>query len=202
MNDVELVEHVRAGRIQAFGTLVQRHQDRVYRICLRITGNHEDARDVTQESFLTAYQRLDQYRKESAFFTWLFRVAVNLAISFHRSRRRRPTTTLDDETLLETSQAARLRAQTEAAAGPTCDEQNELRRMALRAIHELDDDHRAVLVLRDMEGLDYLTIAEILEIAHGTVKSRLHRARAQVREALRPVLGKESGACSEGDPPD
>jgi len=187
--DWEILRRVRDGQSEAFGALILRYQDRVFNTCWRICGNLEDARDLTQESFLKAYERLDSFKQESGFYTWLFRIAVNLAISFRRSSARRRQVPLDigsegtqaDVLAQKSAQAAEQRS-----ADLTADVG--LQRLVVRALQELDEDYRAVVVLRDIEGFDYREIAEILDIPHGTVRSRLHRAREALRKAVEPAL--------------
>lgn len=165
--------------------LVARYQDRLFNTCWRICGNLEDARDITQDAFLKAYERLDSFKAESSFYTWLYRIAVNLALSFRRGSSRRRHVSLD--AISEGTQAAGLtnRAEWQAQPDPGARASSaETMRQLARALHELDDDFRAVVVLRDVEGFDYHEISEILEVPRGTVKSRLHRAREQLRLAL------------------
>ncbi len=190
LEDVRLIEKIRAGQTEAFGELVQKYQDRVFNTCWRICGNLEDARDVTQDSFLKAFEKLGEFRRESGFFTWLFRIAVNQALTQRRSAARRRTVSLDDDGVAAGSQARKLleRAARETDRDPVgVVGAAELHGRVARAVQELEDDFRAVVVLRDIEGMDYQTIAEILEIPPGTVKSRLHRARMILSEAIRPA---------------
>lgn len=179
IDEADLVRQAREGRSEAFGQLVLRYQDAVYNLCWRVCGHHEDARDLTQAAFLRAYEALERFEGKSSFYTWLFRIAANLAIS-HR-RRRNPATSarsLDDGLL-------------PAAAGTANDgdpvsrlEQSEMHRLVQAALGELDDEQRLVLVLRDVEGMDYQRIAQVLALPKGTVKSRIHRARMALRDRL------------------
>lgn len=192
MDDVELVERAKAGQPAAFARLVQKYQDRVFNTCWRICGHHEDARDVTQEAFIKAYQNLHAFRQQSAFYTWLFRVAVNLALSHRRSSARRRTVSLDAVAHASGTQAEPLVRRARAALVDDQDgatRQAEAHALVAQALHALDDDHRVVVVLRDMEGFDYRQISEMLDIPTGTVKSRLHRARMTIRAAIAPAMG-------------
>ncbi|RME36653.1 MAG: sigma-70 family RNA polymerase sigma factor [Planctomycetota bacterium] len=186
VEDVELIEKVRRGDIEAYGELVRRYQDRVFNACWRICGHLEDARDLTQDAFLRAFERLADFRGESRFYTWVFRIAVNLALSHRRQAQRRPWVSLDGANP-DGSQARSLARR--SADGSTDDprdrvEEAELQGRVAHALLTLDPDHRAVIVLRDIEGMDYRTIAAVLDIPPGTVKSRLFRARSALADAV------------------
>jgi len=187
LEDVQLVAEVQDGHTEAYGRLVERYQDRIFNACWRIVGNFEDARDLTQDAFLKAFEGLEGFRGESGFYTWIFRVAVNLALSHRRSSRIRRTISLDQAGGAEGTQAEtlsqRMRDEGHRAPEQVADEV-ELRGKVVQAMQTLDADHRAVLVLRDIEGFDYRRIADILGVAVGTVKSRLFRARTAVRDAV------------------
>ncbi len=187
--DEPLIAACRAGQTQAFGELVRRYQDRLYPTLLHLTGSAEDARDLLQESFFRAYQKLDHYRGGSSFYTWLYRLSINLAISERRRRRSRPLARLSDIY----PDAAR-------TAPEPIDHRDPGRFMEVaerdaqihRALDALAPDHRAVVVLKDFDGLRYDQIADVLGVPVGTVRSRLHRARHELRERLRPVLDDQS----------
>ena len=190
--DAELVERVKAGETQAYGELVRKYQDRVFNACWRICGHLEDARDLTQEAFLKAFEGLAGFRQQSGFYTWVFRVAVNLALSHRRSAKRRRTVSLESSSGPKGGQADDLRRRARGASDgdpATLVSDADSQARVIRALHLLDDEQRAVVVLRDIEGLDYHEIGSILDIPPGTVKSRLHRARMALREAL---LGQSS----------
>lgn len=186
--DDELIERVRRGETEAFAELVRTYQDRVYNTCWRLCGHLEDARDLTQEAFLKAFEGLDRFRQQSSFYTWIFRIAVNLALSHRRSAKRRGNVSLDHLTAAHGTQAEELARRVhqvaEATDPPGALSDAELLGRAAHALHELDEDYRAVVVLRDIEGFDYQQIADILEIPPGTVRSRLHRGRMAIRTAL------------------
>jgi len=191
-----LVQRLQAGDMSAFAELVRRYQDRVFNAVWRICGHAEDARDLTQQAFLKAYESIGSFRGRSGFYTWLFRIAVNQALSHRRQARRRATQSLDAPAGPEVigSQAAALaaRVQDRSAANPAdAAADGELHERVVTALRQLDQDFRTVVVLRDIEGFDYAQIAEILGIAPGTVKSRLHRGRMALRAALKPLLGRE-----------
>jgi RNA polymerase sigma-70 factor (ECF subfamily) len=166
---------------------VRKYQDRVFNACWRICGHLEDARDLTQEAFLKAYEGLSGFRQQSGFYTWVFRVAVNLALSHRRKVARRREVSFDQSGGSDGSQAdglARHMASGRMDDPARAADEAELQGRVVRALQGLDDDHRAVIVLRDIEGFDYREIGEILEIPPGTVRSRLHRARLALGEAM------------------
>ena len=180
-DDAQLIDQTLAGHSAAFGQLVQKYQDRLYNTIAHVAGNAEDARDVVQDAFVQAFLKLDTFQHSSAFYTWLYRIAFNVAAS-HR-RRRRPT--LSIEHARETSGIEPM----DNGHDPTERlEQKERCQQVRQAIDRLSEEHRTVLVLREIDGCCYETIAEILELPIGTVRSRLHRARLHLREELKEVL--------------
>lgn len=180
-DDAQLIDETLAGRSAAFGQLVTRYQDRLYNTLVHVTGNAEDARDAAQEAFIQAFTKLETFQRNAAFYTWLYRIAFNVAVS-HR-RRRRPTASVD-----QAREASGLEPMDPAEAPTEHLEREERARQVHEAIAELSEEHREVLVLREIDGCCYDTIAQILELPIGTVRSRLHRARLQLREQLKEVL--------------
>jgi len=177
-------EQTRPGRPAAVGLLVEKHPDRLYNTLVHVIGHTEDARDVTQDAFVQAFLRLETFQRGSAFFTWLYRIAFNVAAT--RGRRKRVGVSI--EQLREaTGQEPVDRAE---QPGERI-EQEERRRQVREAIAQLDEEYRVVLVLREFDGCCYERIAEILDVPVGTVRSRLHRARLQLREQLKQVLSVE-----------
>jgi RNA polymerase sigma-70 factor, ECF subfamily len=180
-DDAQLIDETLAGRSAAFGQLVTKYQDRLYNTLVHVTGNAEDARDAAQEAFIQAFIKLDTFQQNAAFYTWLYRIAFNVAVS-HR-RRRRPTASVD-----RARESSGLEPMDPTEAPTERLEREERARQVHDAIAELSEEHREVLVLREIDGFCYETIAQILELPIGTVRSRLHRARLQLREQLREVL--------------
>jgi len=180
-DDAQLIAEALAGKSTAFGRLVLKYQDRLYNTMVHVSGSTEDARDVVQDAFVQAFVKLDTFQHSSAFYTWLYRIAFNMAAS-HR-RRWRPTRSVEQgrevsgEEPIDTQESAEKRL-----------EQLERGRQVRRALAELSEEHRSVLVLREIDGCCYETIAEVLDLPIGTVRSRLHRARVQLREQLKEVL--------------
>jgi RNA polymerase sigma-70 factor (ECF subfamily) len=179
-SDHRLIAASLRGDAAAFGELVRRYQDRLYNTVYRLLGNAEDAQDAVQEAFLNAYLSLNSFKGDSQFFTWLYRIAVNTAIS-HR-RKQRVVLSLDAGRNgpgpiepFDTSQASQ--------PGQLLERQEEEQRMQ-QALGRLSPEHRTVLIMKDMEGLKYETMAEVLGVPIGTIRSRLHRARSELREVL------------------
>ena len=184
--DRRTVLRVQAGDMAGFADLVAKYQDRLFNTCWRICGHLEDARDLTQEAFLKALKSIDSFRAESEFYTWLFRIAVNLAVSHRRREGYRSAQSLDASGDQMASSGS-LRLVVPEEVGATM-ERREIHTRVVNAIQALDTDQRAVVVLRDVEGMDYRQIGELLDISPGTVKSRLHRARCALRKTLAPVI--------------
>ncbi len=183
VEEMELVARARGGDVAAFTALVRRYENRVYNLAFRMLGNADDAADVAQETFLAAYEGLGRFRAESALYTWLYRIAVNKALSRRRAKSsRREFVPADDPSPLLTA-ASRFQAPDEVA------EEKERAVIVQDAISRLPGDLRAVVILKDIEGLEYEEIAGVLKLALGTVKSRLHRARLSLRETLARYLG-------------
>lgn len=187
LEDAELVERIKTGDTQLYGELIIKYQDRIFNTCLRICGNFEDARDVTQDAFLKAFEKIHSFRNESTFPTWLYRIAVNLAITNKRNLRRRQTVSLDQNHSTHLTQADTLTRRVDQTKSDNPAEsivQTELQQSVIIALQNLDDEYRSVIVLRDIEGFSYDDISKILGIPQGTVKSRLFRARMILREAV------------------
>jgi len=190
-DDAQLISQALAGQTAAFGQLVQKYQDRLYNTVVHVAGNAEDAKDVVQEAFVQAFLKLESFQGASAFYTWLYRIAFNVA-GTHRRRRgamRSAEQIASNEGHLRSSVEGSPR---NPADGPSERLEREERCQQVRhAISQLAEEHRVVLVLREMDGCCYETIAEILDLPVGTVRSRLHRARIQLREQLKEVLAVE-----------
>lgn len=181
-SDAVLVARAQRGDNTAFSELVRRYQDRVYNTCYRMCNHEADALDLTQTTFMRAIQAIDRFEARSSFYTWIFRIAVNLTMSHRRQRLRRPSISLD-----QTNGDGQWREP--ASAAPTVDASQDLERHELSerleaALARLDDEFRVAVVLRDIEEMDYATIGEIVGVPVGTVKSRIHRGRMMLRKLL------------------
>lgn len=179
-DDNRLIAQCLQGDTAAFGELVRRYQERLYHSVFRLVEHSEDARDVVQDAFLSAYQSLDGFKGDSRFFTWLYRIAINAAISFQRKQR----AAVRMETLGDGDRTFEPLDPSEQNRPDFALEQAEQGLRVREALNRLSPEHRAVLVLKDMEGQKYETMAEILQVPIGTIRSRLHRARLELRELL------------------
>jgi RNA polymerase sigma-70 factor (ECF subfamily) len=175
-----LIDECLRGDTAAFGELVHRYQERLYNTVYRLVDNAEDAQDVVQEAFLNAYQSLDRFNRDSRFFTWLYRIAINTAISLKRKQRggRSIEARRNGNGGLEPPDVSAF-----SQPGHALEQAEEEHRIQA-ALNRLSPEHRAVLVLKDIEGQKYEQMAEILQVPIGTIRSRLHRARAELRELL------------------
>lgn len=185
-DDAPLVAAARGGDADAFGRLVDRYRDRVYGVAFRIVGNADDAMDIAQEAFVKAWTSLPRFRDRSAFFTWIYRITTNLALDHLRRNRVRPVE-YDDGILSEALPG--LESAPSANPSPRQETMHaETRRAIEEALAQLTPEHRAVLVLREMEGRSYQEIAQTLGCRIGTVMSRLHYGRRRMRELLEEIL--------------
>jgi RNA polymerase sigma-70 factor (ECF subfamily) len=184
-SDWELVQRARSGDRDAYRELVERHQRKIAAMALGMLRSREDALDIVQETFTKAYQHLDRFKGDAGFFTWVYRIAHNLCVDHQRRESRLEPLEADE------------RGETpppKPADGPRPDERGErardaeISRRLSRAIAELTPEHRAVILLREVEGLSYEEISRVLECPKGTVMSRLHYARRQLQARLRGLL--------------
>jgi RNA polymerase sigma factor (sigma-70 family) len=180
-NELALIQRAQKGDLRAFNVLVEQYQDALYTLAYRIMGEPASAADATQEAFISAYRRLDTYRGGN-FRAWLARIVTNTCYDELRRLKRRPSTSLEDLTHEDSNDEAPI-----ADDAPTPEQalqQKELQRAIQACIDELGDEQRVTLVLSDVEGLSYQEIADQTNTQAGTVKSRLSRARANVRGCL------------------
>ena len=176
-DESELIDESLQGHSEAFGRLVLLHQDRLYHAIAHFVGDRVEAEDIVQEAFVQAYLKLASFQQNSAFYTWLYRIAFNTAIS--RRRRKRVETSVDKSREESGDEPVDLGD----APGDRLIRQ-ERAQLLYAALDKLSEEHRAIIVLREIDNLDYEAISEILEINLGTVRSRLHRARMHLREKL------------------
>ena len=178
MTDKDLVRRAGRGDQEAFSELVRRYENQIFSLARRMCTDPEDAADVAQEAFLAAWTGLPNFRQEAEFSTWLYRLATNAAIDhLRKAKKQRGDLSLDDEELSLDA----------ADSGPTphqAAESRELRRAVEEAMDQLSDDHRQILVLREVRQLSYEEIARALDMDLGTVKSRISRARNSLRKIL------------------
>lgn len=190
-DDHSLVAASRAGQTEAFGVLIRRYQDRLFPTIVRLVGSAEDAQDVLQDAFVRGFEKLDQFHGESSFYTWIYRIAINLALSGHRKSRNRRFSRLN--------QPGKNQPVVDPAdRSPESDPSLALERLEREAIveaalGELGPEHRAVVILKDFDGRRYEEISALLNIPVGTVRSRLHRARSELRVRLQSLIDQERG---------
>jgi RNA polymerase sigma-70 factor (ECF subfamily) len=192
LTDEELVARARARDGAAFEALVDRHEEKIYRVAMRFVRNETDAREILQETFLSAWRNLDSFQGKAQFASWLYRVAVNASLMLLRSQKRHPQVAVDDVADETLDEAAR-------TAGPGLglgggddwskrpDEQlqsEEVRHAIQTAVDGLPESQRSVFLLRDVDGLSTEETGELLGVTVPTVKTRLHRARLALREAI------------------
>ncbi len=183
-----------AGDPNAFEQLVVKYQTQVYNLCLRMTGNPEDAADMTQETFLKAWRNLEGFHGEAAFSTWLYRLASNACLDYLRSVKRRPVlplTVSDDDGEEQTVDIADSTSSPEEALIS-----KEERELLQEAMSSLDPEQRQILTLRVVNDLSYTEIAQVLSLKEGTVKSRLARARNNLRKKLEKIGNKSDPPTS------
>ncbi|HXD86031.1 MAG TPA: sigma-70 family RNA polymerase sigma factor [Urbifossiella sp.] len=188
-DDRRLIAECLVGRRESFGVLVTRYQARLYNAAIRLVDTPEDAADVVQEAFLNAYQSLRSFKGDAEFFTWLYRIAFNSAISL--KRKKKPAVSLDaarngdhrggNPGLREPVDSS------EFVKPGAALERTEEEALLHAALIRLSTEHRDVLVMKDMDGLKYEEIAEVIGVPIGTIRSRLHRARLELRDLLEPL---------------
>lgn len=194
MDENKIIEQVLAGDNNAFGLLVERYQDRVYNLALRMCGNPDDAFDLAQEAFFRAWRGLSGFQGDSAFSTWLFRLSSNVCLDWLRAKKRRPTvslTAVDDdgeETQLDLPDPGKSPEELLEAA--------EDRATLAKAMNQLPVEYRQILTMRAINDMSYTEIAEALQIREGTVKSRISRARLALRNILLENGNKKGSEAS------
>jgi RNA polymerase sigma-70 factor, ECF subfamily len=190
-DDLELVEQCRSGDSLAMEQIVLKYQNRIYNVILKICANPEDALELTQDTFVKIIESLNSFKGESRFYTWAFRIAVNLTLNYCQRHARFKSCSLDAENDQNNRQNQVMKdfLSDDGSPDPASIAQNkELCEAAVKALEMLDEPQRAVVVLRDIEGMNYAQIADVLEIELGTVRSRLSRARGRLREILEADL--------------
>jgi RNA polymerase sigma-70 factor, ECF subfamily len=183
-DDMALIDRALGGDPTAFGHLVTKYQDRLYNTLVHVVHCNETARDVVQDAFVQAYVKLESFQRSSAFYTWLYRIAFNLAVS--HGRRERSLVSIDQ------ARDATGHEPMDRGADPGARlEQDERAAQVQAALAKLSDEHRSILVLREVDECSYEQIAEILDLPLGTIRSRLHRARLQLREQLKGLFQED-----------
>ncbi|MFA9477727.1 RNA polymerase sigma factor [Phycisphaerales bacterium AB-hyl4] len=203
--DQQWLTRIRAGDTSAMGELLSAYQGRLFNVCLRMLSNRDDAAEVTQEAMLKIVQHIEGFRGKSQLSTWMIRIAMNQATTRLRQRKRRLMLSLDGQrnghAHGDQADALRdtLRDEREPSPAAGVEKQEQLAQLQ-QALAKLEADFRAVLVLRDIEGLDYQQIADVVEAPVGTVKSRLFRARLALRQQLQAMEGDSADTRSQARP--
>lgn len=197
-DDRRLIAECLGGRRDAFGELVSRYQTRLYNSAVRLVDTPEDAADVTQDAFLNAYQSLHTFKGNAEFFTWLYRIAFNTAISL--KRKKKATVSLDASRNGE--QGREPIDPSEYVQPGTALQRTEEEALLYDALARLSGEHRDVLVMKDLEGMKYEQIAEVLGVPIGTIRSRLHRARLELRGLLDPETERQGEGTADHRPAD
>jgi len=187
VDDTVLVRQCRSGDSAAMERLIIKYQNRIYNVILKICQNPDDAAELTQDTFVKIIENLDSFQARSTFYTWAFRIAVNLTLNHCKRALKLTASSLDAnqpsaggaDVLLKDILADKNSPDPAVVA-----QTSELCELVQKALMKLDDHHRAVIVLRDIEGMDYAQIAEVLNMQLGTVKSRLSRARSSLRDIM------------------
>ena len=183
LKEKELIQNAKQGDLHAFEELILKHEKIVYNVALRMMNHSEDAKDISQEVFLKAYKHIVNFDERSAFSTWLYRITTNTCIDEMRKRKGKQSYSLEEE--LENEDGSMQRQI--ADEGDTPEEsilREEQKSEIIQALDNLSEEHKAAVVLRDVKGLSYEEISEILELSLGTVKSRISRARNQLKTEI------------------
>jgi len=195
VEDENLVLETLAGNQTSFQLLVERYQERIFSLARHYTRNATDVEDLVQDTFLKAYSRLDTFQRQSSFFTWLYRIAVNTILDGIKRRSRSPVRAVEDPEAVGAPGDPRA-VGAPRISGPSAGmEREEIARITQGILEEMPEIFRAVLVMREFEDLSYQEMAEVLQISIGTVESRLFRARAKLRALLEQQGVRPGGAA-------
>lgn len=182
-NEKVLLDRCCTGDAAAFETLISSYQKKVYNIAYRMLGNIDDASEIAQEVFIKVFKSIRQFKGEAAFSTWVYKITVNMCLDELRKRKKSRAVYIDEAVRLEDGEVEK-QIPGELPGPEEMAEKNELRKIVENAIRRLDEKHRCVIVLRDIQGMSYEEIAQILNCPSGTIKSRINRARAALKDML------------------
>lgn len=185
-NEKSLLERAKTGDVKAFEMLVEAYQRKIYNIALRMIGNSDDAYDLAQEVLIRIYKSIGSFKEQSSFSTWVYRITTNVCLDEIRKRKNKWTVSLDEDIRLDDSEIKR-EIESDDPKPDEMTEKAELKKTITEAINKLNEEHRIVIVLRDIHGFSYEDIAKIVKCPEGTVKSRINRAR----QALKSILEKK-----------
>ncbi|NJD03334.1 MAG: sigma-70 family RNA polymerase sigma factor [Ruminiclostridium sp.] len=189
----DLLEGAKSGDVAAFEQLIESYQKKIFNMALRMLGNYDDAGDLTQEVLIRIYKSIRSFKEQSSFSTWIYRITTNVCLDEIRRRKNRKVISLDEEIKLDDGDMKRQIESDEPSPEETA-EAEDLKKIVNDAIARLSEEHRIAIVLRDIQGLSYEEIAEVLKCPEGTVKSRINRAR----QALKNVLASKRELLLDG----
>ncbi len=181
-----LLERAKSGDVAAFEELIDAYQKKVFNLALRIIGNYDDAADLAQETFVRIFKAISNFKEQSSFSTWIYRITTNVCLDEIRKRKNKKVVSLDEDIHMDDGDMKRQVVSDDPGPDEAA-EREEVRRVVNNAINKLPEDQRSVIILRDLHGMSYEEIAKILDLPGGTVKSRINRARL----ALKNVLSSE-----------
>ncbi|MCX7842764.1 MAG: sigma-70 family RNA polymerase sigma factor [Clostridia bacterium] len=186
MSDSErlLLEKAKNGDVEAFEKLIEGSQKRVFNVALRMLGNHDDASEISQEVFIKVFKSIGSFKGNSSFSTWIYKITVNLCLDELRKRKNSRVISLD-ETIKIKDEEVRMQIEDDGPSPDVEVEKRAIRQVVTQAIEKLSDEHKVVVILRDIQGFSYDEIAKLINCPEGTVKSRINRARQSLKEILR-----------------
>jgi len=187
-SDVSIVRQVQAGDVAAFDQLVVKYRERLYSVVYHLTSNREDAADLTQDAFIKAFQSINRFQGQSSFFTWLYRIAVNSALTHLRKHRLRTFFSFEKVDEDDRIAAEVINALTDATGADRGTFAKELQEKLNEAMQKLSINHRTVITLFEIDGLSHQEIAEVMNCSVGTVRSRLHYAKQLLQSELQPYI--------------
>ncbi len=192
LSDEQIIERFKSGDYTVFEELVQKYETKVYTVAYRFMGNHADACDLAQEAFIKIYQALHRFRGDSSLMTWIYHITANVCRDELRRRQRKQTISLDEGYNDNEQMSPILHIASDAPGPEELMESHELRDQVQQCLNMLSDEHRLILVMREIQGMSYDEIAQSLDCSLGTVKSRLNRARTAFKEKMKLALEHSS----------
>jgi len=183
-SEKHLLERAKKGDIAAFELLVEGYQKKAFNIAYRMLGNYDDANDLVQETFIRIFKSIKNFKEQSSFSTWVYRITTNVCLDELRKRKNKNFVSIDEDIKLDDSDVKR-QIESDAPTPEETLERKEIKKIVGDAIGELSEEHRLVVVLRDIQGFSYEEIARITKCPEGTVKSRINRARQALKEVLK-----------------
>ncbi len=184
-SEIDLVEKSQQGNIEAFEKLISAYQKKVFNIALRMTGNQDDASDISQEVFIKIFKSIGSFKKQSAFSTWVYKITINTCRDeLRKQKNKRNTISIDEGICLEDNKVER-QIESNDPTPELMAEKHEIEKLLKEAIFQLSEDYKEVIILRDIQGFSYSDIAKMIDCPEGTVKSRINRARSMLKDILK-----------------